>query len=540
LRYDAVVVGAGAGGGIAAAVLALAGKKVLLLERGRKIDFTSSGRDHLRNHRLAQYGHNTGPDLEGNPRVFVDPDGIERTVRPHEGGYNNIASGIGSGTVVYGGMAWRFHPLDFRMASTYGVPTGSSLADWPIGYDDLAPFYERAEWEIGVSGGPAAPEMPERRPYPMPPMPATKKGTLLKAAAESLGWGTQAVPLLANSVARDGRLPCNHCQHCVGFACPTDAKNGTHNTVIKRAIESGNCDLHTNCTVSRITTDSAGKVTGVTFFGSDGVERQVSAHVVVLAASAIETARLLLLSTSSAHPNGIGNRFGQVGRHLQGHVYTGATAMMDEKVYDGIGPGPTVATLKFNHGNPGIVGGGMLCDEFVYLPLSFLKNERPPYVPSWGKAHKDWMRKAYTHTISVRGPIHEIPNAASRVTIDRAVTDRYGLPVARLSGTTHRESLRISEFMRRRAEEWLRAAGATEIWSGSASQWLSAGQHQAGTCRMGTEPESSVVDERCRVHGHDNLFIADGSVNVTNGGFNPVLTIMALSFRTADGICRQW
>jgi choline dehydrogenase-like flavoprotein len=540
VKFDAIVVGAGAGGGIAACVLAEAGKSVLLLERGDWIDYRQEKRDHLRNHRVSQYGHNTGPDIEGNPRVIVDQDGSARVVKPYEGGYNANAAGVGSGTVVYGGQAWRFHPLDFKMASTYGVPAGSSLADWPISYEDLAPYYERAEWEIGVAGGPPVQEMPARREYPLPPMPDTLRGKAIRAGATSLGWNTQYVPILANSVPWGGRPACTHCQHCVGFACPVDAKNGTQNTVIPRALATGRCQLITRAHAAELILDETGRiVAGVAYF-AEGERKEATADVVVLACGAIETARLLLNSKSRHYSSGIGNQYDQVGRNLQGHVYTGASGLMPSPVWDGIGPGPTVATLQFNHGNDGVVGGGMLCDEFVPMPISFLKTDRPTWIPSWGAAHKEWMRHAYRSTIQVRGPIHEIPSPHSRVMVDPQVRDKFGLPVARLSGTTHRESAKTAEFMRRRAEEWLRASGAETIWSHPVGVGLSAGQHQAGTCRMGDDPKTSVVDRNCRVHGHDNLFLADSSVHTTNGGFNPVLTLMALSFRTAETIAGSW
>jgi choline dehydrogenase-like flavoprotein len=540
-KYDVIIVGAGAGGGIVAGVLAEAGKKVLLLERGRERAFTDISRDHLRNHRLAQYGHNTGPDLEGNPRVFVDERG-ETIVLPHQSEYHNNAAVVGGGTRVYGAQAWRFMPQDFRMASTYGVPEGSSLADWPISYDDLAPYYQRAEWEIGVSGeSRAMGHLPSyEKPYPMPPIKLNRQGEIFQRGADSLGWPTLPVPLLINSTQYNGRPACNHCQHCVGFACAVDAKNGTHNTLIARALASGNCTLMTGVMVERVSVDSAGHVTGVAYFDQEGVRQEVQAEIVVVNAGAIESARLLLNSASSQEPTGLGNRHDQVGRHLQGHYYPTAIGLFDEPIYDGIGPGVTTATCKFNHGNEGIVGGGMLADDFIVLPIIFWKGLLPPDLPRWGAANKQFMRENYRRVSQLKGPVQEIPHPDSRVTLDTSERDRWGIPVARLSGTTHPETVRTAVFMFERAKAWMQAAGAVKIWGKPPTLHFSAGQHQAGTCRMGDDAQTSVVDKWGRVFGHDNLFVADGSLHVTNGGFNPVLTIMALAFRTAEYIAREW
>ena len=543
-EYDAIVIGAGAAGGIVACVLAEAGRRVLLLERGRPYDYADIPRDHLRNHRLPLYGQGMGPDRQGNPRVIVEPDGTVRTLdSPHLGGYHNNAVGVGGGTRVYGAQAWRFLETDFRMASTYGVPQGSSLADWPIGYADLEPFYERAEWEIGCSGDGAANAFqgPRRRGYPMPPVVMNPGGAALKAGADRLGWNTFPVPLLINTAEYNGRPACARCNLCVGFACPSESKNGTHNTVIPRAVATENCTLVTRAMAERIDTDPRGNVTGVTYLTEeDGSIRRhtVRAKTVVASAGAIESARLLLNSASPIHPNGLGNANDLVGRNLQGHYYPTAHGFMPEPVNDNLGPGVSIATCQHSHGNPGVIGGAMLANDFIETPIFFWRSALPPGAPKWGQANKRWMRENYRRWVEVKGPVQEIPNPESRVTVDPSVRDRFGLPVARLSGTAHPETLRTAEYIREKAVEWLSAAGAENIWSREMTLRLSADQHQAGTCRMGRDPQTSVVDPWGRVHGHDNLFVVDGSIHVTNGGFNPVLTIMALAFRSGEHIAR--
>ena len=419
MSYDAIVIGAGAGGGIAAYVLATQGARVLLLEQGPWLDFDATGRDHLRNHRLAQYGDNTGlsPDAR---RVVVDAAGTPQVVRSFQPGYNHNASAVGSGTLVYGAQAWRFLPEDFRMASEYSVPEGSSLADWPFGREELDPWYARVEEAVGLAS-----DMPGS---PMVPTALPEKGRRLALAAEALGWSARRVPLLINSVPRDGRAACVNCQHCVGFACPVDAKNGTQNTVIPRALATGNASLVTGATVLRLVLGDG--VDGVVYV-HDKREVEVRAPVVVVACGAIETARLLLLS-------GVEND--NLGRNLQGHYYSGAQGLFPDAIWDGIGPGASVATTRFNHGNDGIVGGGMMADDFIALPVAFAKGTRPAGVPGWGMAFREWMAYAYPRFVTASGPVHEIPSAECRVTLDPWVKDEFGRPVARLSGTTHPET----------------------------------------------------------------------------------------------------
>ncbi len=544
-RYDAVIIGAGAGGSVAAAVLAESGRSVLVVERGSWLRYAEVGNDHLRNHRLSHYGHNTGPNLIGHPRTIGLDNGGERITLPYEGDYHNNAMTAGGGTRVYGAQAWRFHADDFRMATRYGIPDGSSLSDWPIRYEELEPYYERAEWEIGVSGdGEAHSGYGKRkRPYPMPAIPRTMEAELLARGAAKLGWEVGPVPLLINSIERDGRPACGRCGQCVGFACPTNSKNGGHNTMLARALATGNCDFICDTIAERILTENGKHATGVTLAQDvEGtiVRKQVQAGHVVAAAGAIESARLLLNSSSDAEPDGIGNRNGLVGRNLQGHVYSGAFGLYDVPVQDGLGPGVSIASLQFAHGNrDGIIGGGLLANEFTRLPLIHYYRALAPNAPRWGIAGKDAMRTSYARTSQLMGPIQEVPNPEARVRLSKTVKDRYGIPVAMLSGSVHPESIRASRMLAEKAEEWQRASGARQVWRANPGTGLSAGQHQAGTLRMGVDPATSVTDPSGRVHGYDNLWVCDGSVHVTNGGVNPVLTIMALAFRTADNLVKQ-
>ena len=234
------------------------------------------------------------------------------------------------------------------------------------------------------------------------------------------------------------------------------------------------------------------------------------------------------------HPAGLGNHSDQVGRNLQGHSYSGAWGLFDFDTYDDIGPGASIAISDYNHGNTGLVGGAMLANEFIRLPYQFV-GAAPPGTPQWGQAHKEFMRQWYRRSIAIQGPTQEIPIADSRVSVDPKVKDFWGLPVARLSGGKHPRTNETATVMAGKAEAWLKAAGAIRTWKKLPGKGTSGGQHQAGTCRMGSDPRTR-TDQFCRVHHHDNLYVIDGSVHVTNGGFNPVLTIMAIAYRAAERI----
>lgn len=543
-HVNAVVIGAGAGGGVVAKELSEGGLSTILFERGDWPDYDEHINDELLSQRIQVLGSAYGPDWEKNPRVFISPEGKRTIVTPQDGRYNHIAACVGSGTVTYGALAWRFMPEDFRLKTIYGHIEGSTLEDWPISYDDLEPYYVKAEWEIGVAGDDTNPfSGPMSKPYPMPAFEFNKEGKLLYDTCKRMGLHPFSPPMLRNSVSYNGRPGCIRNRTCIGFACPVDAKNGTQNTVIPAAMKTGNCEVKTGCVVAEIIIDEKGRAKGVKYFDKKGKGHIQTADVVVVSGSATETARLLLNSRSKLHPNGAGNNNDWVGRNLQGHAYPATTGLFDFDVVDYCGPGTTLALCDFNHHNPGSELGGSLTIQFYHMPYG-VSRMRPPGAARWGKEHKDFQREYFYRTVRMHAPVQEIPIFESRVTVDPTVKDHWGIPVAALSGSRHPLDRKNSLFLASQAEKILKEAGVTEVWSGGIpsekTTGPSGGMHQAGTCRMGNDPKTSVVNSYGQVHQIDNLFIADGSVLVTNGGFNPVLTIMAVSYRTGEYIVKNF
>lgn len=541
-HVNAIVVGAGAGGGIVAKELAGAGLSVVLFERGDWPIYDKHINDELISQRTQILGSAFGPDPKKNPRVYVRQDGSRKITTPIDGPYHHVAACIGSGTVSYGAMAWRYMPEDFKMKSTYGEVEGSTLDDWPISYDDLEPFYEKAEWEIGVTGdGDSNPYAARRnKPYPMPPFEQNKDGKILSNAAKRLGLHPFPIPMLRNSVSYNNRPACIRNRTCVGYQCPVDAKNGTHNTVIPVAIKTGNCEVRTNCQVAEILSHPDGKVKGVRYFDENDREQHQTSDLIVVSASATESARLLLNSKTDLFPGGLGNNNDIVGRNFQGHSYTGAFGIFDFEIKTYTGPGATFGICDYNHHNDGIIGGGLLCNEFNRMPYMFSQT-RPPGAARWGKEHKAFQVNNLKKTTELHGPIQEMPKRDIRVFIDPKVKDYWGIPVIAFSGTKHPLDYEHCKFLSSRAEEILLEAGAEFTWQSVGGRGGPSGfQHQCGTIRMGNDPKTSVVNRFGQVHDIDNLFVADGSVFVTSGGFNPVLTIMAIGYYVSDYIVKNW
>jgi hypothetical protein len=282
--------------------------------------------------------------------------------------------------------------------------------------------------------------------------------------------------------------------------------------------------------VAEILTGTDGRAAAVVYVQNSQLLTQ-PCRAVVVACSATESPRLLLNSKSPLFPNGLGNRYGWVGRNLMGHAYAGAYGLFEEETFDGVGPAARVALCDFSHGLPGgLKGGAVIANEFIRLPYLFSRSVIPPGVPRWGIEHKRFVKRYFKRSVGVKAPVQEMPVFECRVSISPTLKDAYGIPTVRLTGQRHPHDREVGAYLAARSEEWLKEAGASKTWQSLPGTGLGGGQHQAGTCRMGDDPKTSVVDKYCRVHEVDNLYVVDGSVHVTNGGFNPSLTIQAIAY----------
>jgi choline dehydrogenase-like flavoprotein len=540
-KVDVVIVGSGAGGGIMAKELAGAGLSVVVFERGRSYSLAEFNHSELD----CQYSVPPayGPSIYPNPRTFRYSDretarlvyaGVDET-------YGKTAAAVGGATLAYGAAAWRFKREDFRMKSTYGSVPGTSLEDWPITYDDLEPYYERAEYELGVSGLAGADPFaePRKKPYPLPPLPLNAQGEILRDAGRRLGWHPFPPPFAILTEPYKGRSACVQCAWCLAHACEVQAKSGTQATMLPLALKTGKCELRMNSFVTRIITDAKGRPAGVQYYDSNRQGHEQYADLIIVACSATESARLLLNSADKFHPHGLGNSSGQVGRNLNDHTGGDAFGIFDREIPHDKGPGPSIAFNDWNHSHaPGIPGGGYMYNYYCTLPIEFAWT-RPPGEAAWGKAHKDFQRKYFHRYIHVGSNCQGLPQEKNSIDLDPNVRDAWGMPVARITHSWSDIDHRIANFVMDKGELLLKEAGAIKVWRGGNGRG-GVGDHQNGTCRMGNDPKTSVVSRYCQSHDVDNLFVTDGSVLVTDAGFNPSLTIQAIAFSAADYIKQQW
>jgi choline dehydrogenase-like flavoprotein len=540
---DFVVVGAGGAGGIVAKELSTAGFQVVVLEQGPYLREDDFRHDELKFKDVFDPPPAIGREVLTNdhslqPNTYRKKATDKAEVTP----FTQYGKCVGGGTVQFTGNYWRFHEVDFHERSVWGAVAGSELADWPITYADLEPYYTKAEWELGVSGlGGANPfDPPRSKPYPLPPMPVKSSGVLFERGARKLGWHPYPAPMAILSQPYRGRSGCGHCGFCESFGCEWAAKSSTLVSVIPMAEKTGRCEIRPNSYVREISTAKSGRVEGVTYFDARKQEHLQKAKAVVVCANGAETPRLLLMSKSNAFPEGLANSSGLVGKYFMLDLGSMAMGTFEHPLNEFKSVRVTRVVQDFYDSDPkrGFYGGGGLDARFEFYPISFALFGLPPDVPRWGAAYKKALAENFNRTVTIFSHTTCLPLESNTISLDPDVKDAWGLPALRVTYKSHPDDFKTLDFFSQRSLELLDAAGAQKKWA-LPNEDTGSAAHLMGTCRMGNDPKSSVVNKYHRTHDVPNLFIVDGSSFVTSGRNQPTCTIQALAYRAADHIVRM-
>lgn len=533
---DFLIVGSGASGGVLARELSQSGFSVVVLEQGpyrTAADF--------RHDELATF-------IQGD--LMMHPSWTDAQTFRHDETEQAVNRGngvppalyartVGGSSVHFSGNYWRMRPIDFKEHSLLGPIAGTGFADWPISYEELEPYYSKVEWEIGVSGAPGPFDPPRSRPYPLPPMTVKSSGILFEQGAKKIGLNPQAAPVAILSQPFKDRPACSNCGFCMGFGCEMNAKSSTLASVIPEAEATGRCEIRPLSTVFEIKTNEQGRVSGVAYLDAKGSQQVQKAKAVVLAANGAETPRLLLMSESSRFPNGLANGSGLVGKYLMGNCHSELHAYFEHELNDWKGIQCTRVVHDFydNDVKRGFYGGGGM-DSRPYIaagPIAHALSEASLPKLRWGRELKHDIVNRFSRQMCVLSSTTSLPLERNNVSLDPDVKDDHGRPAVRISYRDHDDDLAMAGFLQERAAEIMDAAGASGIEAVPVTpQNIFA--HLLGTCRMGDDPATSVVDRYHRSHEVPNLFICDGSSMVSSGRGQPTLTIQALAFRAAEHI----
>jgi gluconate 2-dehydrogenase alpha chain len=558
-KTEVVIVGMGAVGGIMAAELSKAGMKVIGLERGPRLKTADFTLDELRYFQR----QDLRPDVKRLPVTWRPNTNARANPMPVQ----NNGNQAGGGTVHYGAVSWRLHEDDFRARShtleRYGepaIPADSSLADWPLSYADLEPFYDRAEYELGVSGkagnlrgskidGGNVFEAPRQREYPLPPLDRDQAWALFESGAKKLGYHPFTSPHAIITRAYNGRPACTNCTYCQAFGCYIGAKSSILVTKLPEADASSNFTLKTGSTCYRINSDGM-RVTGVSYYGPDGSDNTIEADLVIIGTFIYDNTRLLLLSKTDRFPNGLANSSGQVGKHIMAHMMANVFVGFDDRnVNIFMGPSAQKHSIddfnadNFDHAGLGFIRGAQISIGTANLeggPISVSTMAPPPGTPRWGAAYRDFLAKYFGRHAAMVAQTENLPYADQTIDLDPNVRDAWGLPAPRLTYDWRRpnELARIA-FLQQKMEELGHAMGASIVWRGPLAPGAPGAHHEGGT-RMGSDAGTSVVNKYGQTWDISNLFVIGSSTFPSMSGFNPTLTIEALAYMSADAIANRY
>ncbi|MDX2167111.1 MAG: GMC family oxidoreductase [Deltaproteobacteria bacterium] len=561
-QFDALIIGSGAGGSAAAYVLTSAGLNVLVLEAGDNnfpgLDDPTPGMP------VPRYSND---ELKGPIRLFDRQDPIlePRTFRANDtvtaqaDADVNILNRTVGGTTTHADMKYpRFNEVDFHLASALADAgrsfPGTSFIDWPFDYDELEPFYGMAERVTGVAGvaqGPGSDPFASRRshPYPMPPSPEMYIGRVLSAGARKAGHNPIRYPAAINSrpypaLPELQRPPCVNCGFCSGFGCPNNSKSSAAVTTLRAALLSDRCQLRFNSFALRLLGGN-GHISGVEYADPTGARQTVTADRVILAASAMESARLLLLSdlVLAAGPAA------HLGRHLLFHFQTIGVGIFKQRVHGDRGQAVTNGLSDFRgvneggtalhpDGRPlgGIVEFGTSSEPIgagkeALQSLDIAESTRSPITL------KDLLVESpfHTHIGVMIMQAEDAPQLTNMVDLDPNVRDVFGRPAARLTYNNHRFELDAAAYYAPKLVEIARQAGA-QFGFIDPTRGIPRTRHVLGGLRMGSDPLASVCDGFGQVRGFDNLYCMDGGVMPTGSGYNPTLTLIAVALRNAANL----
>src|SRR5581483_5656292 len=552
--YDVCIIGSGAAGGTAAKVLTEGGLNVVMLEAGPSLNPEKDYKEHVWPYELAHRGVGVGgkhrDELNDEflaPNGFWDIEGEPYTSAPGSRFRWFRSRIVGGRTNHWGRIALRYAPVDFKSRSNDGMGD-----DWPISYEDVAPYYDKVESYIGVFGTKENIASAPDGIFMPPPVPRCTE-TIVKKACDKLNVTCIPSRMAILTKPLNGRPACHYCAQC-GRGCVTASNFSSSQVLLPRAQATGRFTLITGAMAREIVVGKDGKAEAVSYIDKKTrTEQRVRARAIVLAASACETARLLLNSKSTLFPDGLANSSGVVGRYLTDSVGSSATgyfpqlSKMPPHNHDGVGGMHMyIPWWKYNRKNEFLRGYHIEFDGGRFMPGVGTFDYACDLHEGYGAALKQNCRSMYGTLIGFEGRGEMIPNEHTYCDIDPAVVDEWGIPVLRFHWQWTDNEIRMARDMQEAFQPIVENAGGTFITKarsdGARPYGITDGGviiHELGTVRMGASPKTSALNSHCQAHDVKNLFVADAAPFVTNPDKNPTLTILALSWRTSDYLLEQ-